>query len=183
LTIINSLDSIQKTKAIFLFDDMSRYDWNYIATGADVQLTSFKDHPVRYLSRSKSDALCFSWNGEIYTLKEGNKPTKVMVQINADFRGNEEKIVSVNGGATEMALSPNGKEMAFVFRGEVFVTFNRYSHDCLLWSQRKPTFRKLTIRTRYKCCYTIRRNFKRNRCSVKSWCCRVDEKEVNCIKY
>ena len=93
-----------------------------IATGAEVQLTNFKDHPVRHLSRSKSDALCFSWNGEIYTLKEGNKPTKVMVQINADFRGNEEKIVSVNGGATEMALSPNGKEMAFVFRGEVFVT-------------------------------------------------------------
>jgi Tol biopolymer transport system component len=93
-----------------------------ITTGAEVQLTSFKDHPVRHLSRSKSDALCFSWNGEIYTLKEGNKPSKVMVQINADFRGNEEKIVSVNGGATEMALSPNGKEMAFVFRGEVFVT-------------------------------------------------------------
>ncbi len=93
-----------------------------IATGAEVQLTSFKDHPVRHLSRSKSDALCFSWNGEIYTLKEGNKPLKVMVVINADFRGNEEKIVSVNGGATEMALSPNGKEMAFVFRGEVFVT-------------------------------------------------------------
>jgi AraC-like DNA-binding protein len=28
----------------------------------------------------------------------------------------------INGDATEMALSPNGKEMAFVFRGEVFVT-------------------------------------------------------------
>jgi tricorn protease len=93
-----------------------------IASGVEVQLTSFKDHPVRHLSRSKSDALCFTWNGEIYTLKEGNKPTKVIVQINADFRGNEEKIVSVNGGATEMTLSPNGKEMAFVFRGEVFVT-------------------------------------------------------------
>lgn len=93
-----------------------------IATGTEVQLTSFKDHPVRHLSRSKSDVLCFSWNGEIYTLKEGQQPTKVTVVINADFRGNEEKVVSVNGGATEMALSPNGKEIAFIFRGEVFVT-------------------------------------------------------------
>ena len=30
LAVINSLDSTQKAKAIFQFDDMSRYDWNYL---------------------------------------------------------------------------------------------------------------------------------------------------------
>jgi Protein of unknown function (DUF3500) len=30
LTVVNSLDSTQKAKAIFPFDDMSRYDWNYL---------------------------------------------------------------------------------------------------------------------------------------------------------
>ena len=30
ITVINSLDSIQKAKALFSFDDMSRYDWNYL---------------------------------------------------------------------------------------------------------------------------------------------------------
>ena len=30
LTVLNSLDSIQKVKAVFPFDDMSRYDWNYL---------------------------------------------------------------------------------------------------------------------------------------------------------
>lgn len=30
LSCINALDSIQKTKAVFPFDDMSRYDWNYL---------------------------------------------------------------------------------------------------------------------------------------------------------
>ena len=30
LTCINSLDSIQKTKSVFPFDEMSRYDWNYL---------------------------------------------------------------------------------------------------------------------------------------------------------
>ncbi|WP_194972943.1 S41 family peptidase [Aquiflexum lacus] len=93
-----------------------------IASGQEEQLTNFKDHPVRHLSRSDKDLLSFSWNGEIYTLKEGGEPQKVNISIFADFRGNEEKIVSVNGGATEMALSPNGKEIAFVFRGEIFVT-------------------------------------------------------------
>jgi len=93
-----------------------------IASGNETQLTFFKDHPVRHLSRTSNNTMCFSWNGEIYTLSEGNKPAKVAVSIQADFRGNDEKVVSVNGSATEMALSPNGKEIAFVFRGEVFVT-------------------------------------------------------------
>lgn len=93
-----------------------------LSNGNEIQLTDFEDHPVRHLSRSNDDLLTFSWNGEIYTLKEGEKPKKVNIEIFGDFKGNEEKIVSVNSGATEMALSPNGKEIAFVFRGEVFVT-------------------------------------------------------------
>ena len=86
------------------------------------QITSFENHPVRNLSASKDGTLCFSFNGEIYTLKEGQKPLKVAIQITSDARFNEEKIVSVNKDATEMALSSNGKEVAFIFRGEVFVS-------------------------------------------------------------
>lgn len=89
---------------------------------AEQQLTDFKDYPVRHLSRSNNNTLCFSWNGEIYTLKPDGTPEKVNIIINADTRGNVEKNVTINGGATEMSVSPNGKEIAFVFRGEVFVT-------------------------------------------------------------
>ncbi len=89
---------------------------------AEIQLTSFQDHPVRHLSRSGDNTLCFTYNGEIYTMKEGGKPEKLNVAIAADFRGNTEKIVPINTGATEMSLSPNGKEIAFVVRGEIFVT-------------------------------------------------------------
>ena len=89
---------------------------------AEQQLTSFKDYPVRHLSRTADNTLCFTWNGEIYTLKEGSEPKKVAITVNADFSGGNEKIVPINTGATEMALSPNGKEIAFVVRGEVFVT-------------------------------------------------------------
>ena len=86
------------------------------------QLTTLKDHPVRFLSRSANGTLCFTYNGEIYTMKEGGSPEKVGVIINEDTRGNDEKIIPINTGVTQTALSPNGKEIAFIVRGEVFVT-------------------------------------------------------------
>jgi tricorn protease len=86
------------------------------------QLTKFENHPVRSLSASKDGQLSFHYNGEIYTMKEGEEPQKVAIQIVADARFNAEKIVSVNKDASEVALSSNGKEVAYVFRGEIFVS-------------------------------------------------------------
>jgi tricorn protease len=93
-----------------------------IATKAEQPLTQFKNHPVRHLSISKNNILCFTYNGEIYTLQEGNTPNKIAVAIQNDGRANIEKNVSINSNVNEFALSPNGKEIAFVTRGEVFVT-------------------------------------------------------------
>ncbi len=90
--------------------------------GAAKQLTNFKDNPVRHLSISSGNTLCFSQDGEIYTMKQGGNPQKISIQIFNDGRTGVEKTVSVNGNAGEFALSPNGKEIAFVVRGEVFVT-------------------------------------------------------------
>jgi Tol biopolymer transport system component len=86
------------------------------------ELTKFKDNPVRFLSRSGDGTFCFTNNGEIYTMKENGSPEKVTITINTDSRTNDEKILPVNTGITQTALSPNGKEIAFVVRGEVFVT-------------------------------------------------------------
>jgi len=86
------------------------------------QLTRFARNPVRFLTRSTADNLCFGYDGEIYTLKPGAEPTKVPIRIGADGGSTLEKIVPVNDGFTEARLSPNGKEFAYVFRGEIFVT-------------------------------------------------------------
>ncbi|MFL5771852.1 MAG: S41 family peptidase [Flavisolibacter sp.] len=86
------------------------------------ELTTFKKNPVRFLSRAGDGTLCFTYDGEIYTMKENASPQKVKISINNDTRGNEEKILPVNANVTQTALSPNGKEIAFVVRGEVFVT-------------------------------------------------------------
>ncbi|HTS45246.1 MAG TPA: S41 family peptidase, partial [Puia sp.] len=89
---------------------------------AERQLTSFKVNPVRHLSISRDNTLCFTYDGEIYTLKEGEEPKKVQIRIFNDGRAGVEKNVSINGNVSEFALSPNGKEIAFVTRGEIFVT-------------------------------------------------------------
>ncbi len=85
-------------------------------------LTKFTKHPVRFLSRSANNTLCFTFDGEIYTLKPGGEPVKIAVKIFADGRSAQERIVPVNDGFTEMRLSSNGKEYAYIFRGEVFVS-------------------------------------------------------------
>jgi Tol biopolymer transport system component/C-terminal processing protease CtpA/Prc len=85
-------------------------------------LTSFTKNPVRFLSKSDNNTLCFTYDGEIYTLKPGASPVKIIVNISEGGRTPQEKIVPVNEGFTEMRLSKNGKEYAYVFRGEVFVS-------------------------------------------------------------
>ncbi|MGN6400852.1 MAG: S41 family peptidase [Flavisolibacter sp.] len=89
---------------------------------ATTQLSKFKENPVRFLSRANDGTLCFTYDGEIYIMKDGGAQQKVAISINTDTRGNDEKILPVNANVTQTALSPNGKEIAFVVRGEVFVT-------------------------------------------------------------
>ncbi|MDJ1482891.1 S41 family peptidase [Cytophagaceae bacterium YF14B1] len=90
--------------------------------GQATQVTKFSKHPVRFLTMAESGTLCYGYDGEIYTQTTGSEPKKVVIQILNDTRNVLEKVVPINSGATEMALSPNGKEIAFVFRGEVYVT-------------------------------------------------------------
>ncbi|HQR93507.1 MAG: peptidase S41 [Bacteroidetes bacterium 24-39-8] len=98
------------------------YKTPLLAKIAEQQLTSFKNNPVRHLSISTTNTLCFTQDGEIYTLQNGGSPKKIAVQIYNDGRQNVEKNVAVNGNVGEFSLSPNGKEIAFITRGEVFVT-------------------------------------------------------------
>ncbi|MGA9118908.1 MAG: S41 family peptidase [Bacteroidota bacterium] len=85
-------------------------------------LTHFSKNPVRFLTHTTNNALCFGYDGELYTMQPGSEPRKVSVRIDVDGRNTLDKIVPVNEGFTEAKLSPNGKEFAYVFRGEIFVT-------------------------------------------------------------
>lgn len=86
------------------------------------QVTDFKVHPVRFLSQSTKGTLCFGYDGHLYTMVEGGEPRKLPVTIITQGAANQDKFVTISGGITEMSVSPNGKEIAFIARGEVFVT-------------------------------------------------------------
>ena len=84
-------------------------------------VTHFKTHPVRFLSVANNGLLCYSYMGEIYTQRIGGEPQKVNVEIVNDQA--EEQLVKQDfKGAGYFALSNDGKLIAFVSRGEVFVT-------------------------------------------------------------
>lgn len=87
-----------------------------------VALTHLDKHPVRFLTRANTNTLCFSYDGDIYTLQPGGEPRKVDITINTDGRAGIDKIAPVNSDFTGLRLSPNGKEYAYVFRGEIFVS-------------------------------------------------------------
>ena len=79
-------------------------------------------HPVRFLTSDNNGNLCYGYDGEIYTVKEGTQPKKVDVQIISDKVENDLIHQLKASGATDIAVSPNGKEVAFIVRGDVYVT-------------------------------------------------------------
>ncbi|WP_417465361.1 S41 family peptidase [Kordiimonas sp.] len=94
--------------------------------GEREQQTSFKDHPVRSLTRSENGTLAFVHHGSIYTARSRSRLTKLDIKINTDGHGRDGEVISVTDDVSEFAVSPNGKEVAFVARGEVFVTSTEF---------------------------------------------------------
>ena len=97
-----------------------------IASGKDTQITQQKKNPIRFLTSSNDGLLCYGFDGEIYTVKEGAHPQKVSISITTD--NDEPSLIRKvqSWGATEIALSPDAKEVAFVMHGDVYVTSTEY---------------------------------------------------------
>ena len=89
-------------------------------------VTSFMTHPVRFLSIAKNGLLCYTYNGEIYIQKSGAQPQKLNISL---VRDDEADIVNLSftSGARHPVVSKDGKQVAFVVRGEVFVTSTEYA--------------------------------------------------------
>ena len=98
------------------------YESSLNSTDKPKQLTFFKGNPVRYVSVSADGTLCFSYNGELYTMKSGSKPEKVQISIVTDQIESPVQDRTLSSGARSMAVSPNGKEVAVILRGDVYVT-------------------------------------------------------------
>lgn len=94
-----------------------KYDLN---SGTSKQITKHVDHPVRHISCSNNGLISYSLHGKLFTVKEGEEPKEVIITSSFDRRFPEKKVIPV-AGAGDFDVAPSGKEIAFVFRGEVFV--------------------------------------------------------------
>ena len=117
-------------KEVFFLSERNKGSFNVYSFPLDnpeqvKPLTSFSTHPVRFLSLGGDGTLCYTYNGEIYTQKQGGKPSKVNVSLTRD----DQEIpvtLTYTRGASEAVVSPDGKQVAFIVRGEVFVTSVEY---------------------------------------------------------
>jgi tricorn protease len=86
------------------------------------QLTHFKDAPVRFLTASRRGDLCFNYRGAVWVLGAGAKePRRVAITVGSDEAANPARWTAFTSDATEVVLSNDSKQIAFVVRGEVFV--------------------------------------------------------------
>jgi len=122
----NPVFSNDENEIYFLSEKSGSFNiWKYPVNSpipSHQQITQFENHPVRFLSIGANDRLCFGYDGEIYIKDKNSKAQKVKININIDESSNPVDFEKKNSGANEMAISPDGKEIAFVLRGEVFVT-------------------------------------------------------------
>ncbi len=113
-------------KSMFYLSEQSGtfnvWKMNLAAPDKTEQLTRFEKNPVRFLSCAKNSTLCFAQDGELYTLTAGASPQKIKVTIPTDDETNNTVNEVITDGADEIDVSPNGKEVVFVVRGEVFVS-------------------------------------------------------------
>ncbi len=90
---------------------------------AAVQVTMHKDHPVRFLSASSAGDLCYAFDGGLWVRPAATGEShRLEVLIATDRRDPQVESENVGEQISEFEVSPDGSEIAFIARGEVFVT-------------------------------------------------------------
>lgn len=107
-------------------DTFNVYSFPLNAPQTTNRITDFKTHPVRFLSIGNDGTLCYTYDGEIYTQKASATPQKIKIDITRDDQ-NKLADLSFSKGATSATTSPDGKQVAFIIRGEVFVASTDYT--------------------------------------------------------
>ncbi len=88
-------------------------------------VTAFTDHPVRFLSSGANGVLAFTYNGELYTMRPGGKAAPLAVNVIETDIEEPERIAFSR--VSEAMPSPDGKQVAYVTRGEVLVTSTEHN--------------------------------------------------------
>jgi Tol biopolymer transport system component/C-terminal processing protease CtpA/Prc len=90
--------------------------------GAPVAITHYATDAVRYPAISHNGAkLVYLWNGDLYTTTaDGKDVRKIDIAAHSDDKINNQQRVHLTQEATELEISPNGKQIALVLRGTLW---------------------------------------------------------------
>ena len=122
----------EKGEIYYLSEESGSFNiWKRSTSGKKTQVTKFNTHPVRFLSRSKNGTLCFSYDGQIYTMKNGAKPVKLEIFSTVERNVNEE-IYDTPSDVDEVVPNSDGSEVAMILRGEIYVVNTRTKN----WTKR-----------------------------------------------
>ncbi len=104
---------------------MNVYSMPLSQPSAVKQLTQFATHPVRFLSVADNGTMCYTYDGAIYTQRQGGQPATVNIDVVRDDESLPTKL-TFTSGATSASVSPDGKQVALTVRGNVFVTSTEF---------------------------------------------------------
>lgn len=116
-------------KTVYFLSERDGGSFNVYSAPADdfskaKKISNHSAHPARFLSIADNGLLAYAYDGEIYTLNPGARPSKVKIDLLVtEPIDNVEKIaIRTSGGIP----SPDGKMLAFTSRGDLFVTSVEY---------------------------------------------------------
>jgi len=122
---------VGNTSLYFLSSDAGAYNLYRLTLDAEgktsktpEKITSFKDESIRsYSITADGKTAVIEKDMQVYTLTLANgKVSPLPISIAADDRFDATENKTFTSGAGSLAISPNGKYMAFEIRGEIFVS-------------------------------------------------------------
>ncbi|OWK35866.1 S41 family peptidase [Fimbriiglobus ruber] len=93
-------------------------------SGPPRAVTSHQDDAVRRARISgNGERIVYECGGDLWIVATaGGSPRKLAIEVHADDKSNTERTVTLTGGATDYALSPDESHAVVVVHGELFLT-------------------------------------------------------------
>lgn len=93
------------------------------AEGGDAdQITFMDDYPVLFLSMADTGRIAFTCNFRLYVLDPGEEPRMVDIDLASEPKHSQDIRTDMSGQIDELELSPTGEFVAYVARGEIYVS-------------------------------------------------------------
>ncbi len=103
--------------------------WHQTLSAGEESATqiSFHDlHAVRDLSAADNGRYAYNYFGTVYVGNAGEQPRELEINIMTNSQGALTNQIPAGSDISEFAVSPDGKEIAYIARGNVFVTATEF---------------------------------------------------------